>query len=87
MNNPTSNKIHIYLLKCKTIKLCVDDLNQELFSVENVDLMDMNGKLMNLTEIAQSTDLVTSVLKERETYIPVRVSREFLCSLEAKGIE
>lgn len=83
MTSPTSNKIHIYLFKRKTIKLCVGDLNQELFSVDNVDLMDRNGKLMNLTERAQSTDLVTSVLKERETYIPVRVSREFSCSLEA----
>ncbi|XP_056586039.1 uncharacterized protein CXorf65 homolog [Triplophysa dalaica] len=42
---------------------------------ESVDLMDRDGKLMNLTERAQSTDLVSSVLKERETYIPVCVTR------------
>ncbi|KAI7797715.1 hypothetical protein IRJ41_019599 [Triplophysa rosa] len=60
----------VYCLKAK----CGLDLE------ESVDLMDRDGKLMNLTERAQSTDLVSSVLKERETYIPVRVSREFSCS-------
>ncbi|XP_057213239.1 uncharacterized protein CXorf65 homolog isoform X2 [Triplophysa rosa] len=55
----------VYCLKAK----CGLDLE------ESVDLMDRDGKLMNLTERAQSTDLVSSVLKERETYIPVRVSR------------
>ncbi|XP_057213240.1 uncharacterized protein LOC130568418 isoform X3 [Triplophysa rosa] len=55
----------VYCLKAK----CGLDLE------ESVDLMDRDGKLMNLTERAQSTDLVSSVLKERETYIPVRVSQ------------
>ncbi|KAK7146166.1 hypothetical protein R3I93_013799 [Phoxinus phoxinus] len=42
---------------------------------ETVDLMDRTGELVNLTERAQSTDLVCSLLKERESYIPLRVSR------------
>ncbi|KAI2661567.1 Signal transducer and activator of transcription 1 [Labeo rohita] len=33
------------------------------------------GELVNLAERAQSTDLVSSLLKERESYIPLRVSR------------
>jgi len=39
--------------------------------------MDRTGELVNLAERAQSTDLVCSLLKERESYIPLRVSREF----------
>lgn len=50
---------------------------KELFSVETVDLMDRTGELVNLAERAQSTDLVSSLLKERESYIPLRVSSEF----------
>ncbi|XP_056093435.1 uncharacterized protein C22orf15 isoform X1 [Rhinichthys klamathensis goyatoka] len=42
---------------------------------ETVDLMDRTGELVNLAERAQSTDLVCSLLKERESYIPLRVSR------------
>lgn len=53
------------------------DLKKELFSVETVDLMDRMGELVNLVERAQSTDLISSLLKERESYIPLRVSREF----------
>ncbi|XP_056093436.1 uncharacterized protein C22orf15 isoform X2 [Rhinichthys klamathensis goyatoka] len=42
---------------------------------ETVDLMDRTGELVNLAERAQSTDLVCSLLKERESYIPLRVSQ------------
>nr|XP_055023993.1 uncharacterized protein CXorf65 homolog [Misgurnus anguillicaudatus] len=59
----------IYFIHCLKEK-CGLDLE------DTVDLMDRDGKLMNLTERVQSIDLVSSVLKERETYIPVRVSRE-----------
>lgn len=57
--------------------ISVGDLKKEVFSVETVDLMDRTGELVNLAERAQSTALVCSLLKERESYIPLRVSREF----------
>lgn len=59
-------------------RLSIGDLNKkDLFSIETVDLMDRTGELVNLAEREQSTDLVSSLLKERESYIPLRVSREF----------
>lgn len=51
------------------------------FSVDTVELMDRTGELVNLAERAQSTDLVSSLLKERESYVPLRVSREFVLTL------
>ncbi|TRZ03475.1 hypothetical protein DNTS_015090, partial [Danionella cerebrum] len=37
--------------------------------------MGRRGELVNLAGREQSTDLVSSLLKERESYIPLRVSR------------
>ncbi|XP_051509744.1 uncharacterized protein C22orf15-like [Myxocyprinus asiaticus] len=63
-------------LNCKIINFihCIKE-KCNLDAQEAVDLMDMMGELVNLTEKAQSTDLISSLLKERESYIPLRVSR------------
>ncbi|XP_051951077.1 uncharacterized protein C22orf15-like [Xyrauchen texanus] len=68
-------------LNCKIVNFihCIKEKcnldAQELCSEEDVDLMDRMGELVNLTEKGQSTDLISSLLKERESYIPLRVSR------------
>ncbi|XP_051758644.1 uncharacterized protein C22orf15 [Ctenopharyngodon idella] len=63
-------------LNCKIINFihCIKE-KCNLDPQETVDLMDRTGELVNLAERAQSTDLVSSLLKERESYIPLRVSR------------
>ncbi len=65
----------------------MSELIIELFSVESVDLMDRMGELVNLEERALSTDLISSLLKERESYIPLRVSREFATSCRLRQIQ
>ncbi|XP_077080159.1 uncharacterized protein C22orf15 [Siphateles boraxobius] len=63
-------------LNCKIVNFihCIKE-KCNLDPQETVDLMDRTGELVNLAERAQSTDLVCSLLKERESYIPLRVSR------------
>ncbi|XP_067268704.1 uncharacterized protein C22orf15 isoform X2 [Pseudorasbora parva] len=59
--------------------LATENFTSEMFITvifgETVDLMDRTGELVNLAEKAQSTDLASSLLKERESYIPLRVYR------------
>ncbi|XP_051964150.1 uncharacterized protein C22orf15-like [Xyrauchen texanus] len=63
-------------INCKIINFihCIKE-KCNLGVQDDVDLMDRMGELMNLNEKAQSTDLISSLLKERASYIPVRVSR------------
>ncbi|XP_067268703.1 uncharacterized protein C22orf15 isoform X1 [Pseudorasbora parva] len=63
-------------LNCKIINFihCIKE-KCNLDPQETVDLMDRTGELVNLAEKAQSTDLASSLLKERESYIPLRVYR------------
>ncbi|XP_030621114.1 uncharacterized protein C22orf15 [Chanos chanos] len=42
---------------------------------ESVDLMDKTGELVNLSEKEQSVHLASTLLKERQIYILIRVSR------------
>ncbi|TRZ02217.1 hypothetical protein DNTS_030442 [Danionella cerebrum] len=58
-------------LNCKIINFihCVKE------KCESVELIGRRGELVNLAGREQCTDLVSSLLKERESYIPLRVSR------------
>ncbi|XP_056320488.1 uncharacterized protein C22orf15 isoform X1 [Danio aesculapii] len=63
-------------LNCKIINFihCIKK-KCNLDPQDTVELMDRMGELVNLAERAKSTDLVSSLLKERESYVPLRVSR------------
>lgn len=54
---------------------------QPLFFVGSVDLLDRTGELMNLSERNNSMEPLSTLLKERQCYILICVSRGFVLKL------
>ncbi|KAL7828560.1 hypothetical protein SRHO_G00321940 [Serrasalmus rhombeus] len=69
-------RVEIFNLNCRIVNFvhCLKE-RCSLDPQGGVDLMDRTGELMNLTESERSTDLLSTLLRDRQSYILICVSR------------
>ncbi|XP_036418709.1 uncharacterized protein LOC118802311 isoform X4 [Colossoma macropomum] len=71
-------RVEIFNLNCRIVNFvhCLKE-RCNLDPQGGLDLMNRTGELMNLTESEHSTDLLSTLLRDRQSYILICVSQIF----------
>lgn len=76
MNTASLYKNRAIRYKTTSCSLVEKKVSEKMSSLVQVELLDRNGEIVHLTELEQSVDPVSTLLKGRQSYIVLSVSRE-----------